>query len=67
MLSLPGEHTKLFQHTGDRTPETDTVAEELARATMLHAWPTMGEIVLTWTRHHQPDTWLLFATGIEES
>ena len=60
------EVTKLFQHDGPRSETTDQMAEELAGHALRDAHPTVRDITFTWTHHHQPDIWLLFATGITE-
>lgn len=53
----------MFQHDGQRSPETDRIAEELARCAVLDQWPDAQQIELTWVHHNQPDTWLVFAIG----
>jgi hypothetical protein len=60
------EHTKLFQHDGDRTPETDEMAEELAAHALRNAHPAVQDITFHWVRHNQPDCWLLFVSGTTE-
>lgn len=54
----------MFQHKGERSPETDKIAEELARHKLIEKYPTVQMIGFTWTQHHQPDMWLLFVSGI---
>jgi hypothetical protein len=57
------EHLKFFRHDGDRTPETDKTAEELAVHALRDEHPGAHSIVLTWVHHNQPDCWLLFVGG----
>lgn len=60
------DHYKMFKIDG-RTPETDKLAEELAAHAVRDAHPTVQSVTFTWTRHNQPDHWLLFAVGHEEA
>lgn len=57
------EHTKLFQHDGDRTETTDKLAEELAAHALRDAHPAVQDITFKWVHHNQPDRWLLFVSG----
>ena len=50
----------------ERTPETDKLAEDLIRHRHLEKHPTSTPPRVAWVRHHQPDIWLLFATGTTE-
>lgn len=55
--------SKLFQHTGPRSAETDEVAEAAARHALADAHPGIQNIECTWVHHNIPDVWLLFVTG----
>lgn len=53
----------MFQHTGERSEETDQAAYELARHAMEHDFPGVGNFTFTWVHHNIPDMWLLYVSG----
>ena len=57
---------KSFRHIGDRSPETDKLAEKLAAHAITDAHPGITDLRFDWVKYDQPDMWLLFVSGETE-
>lgn len=55
--------SKMFQHAGPRSAETDEIAEAAARHALTHEHPDIQDVTFTWTHHNIPDVWLIFVSG----